>query len=144
MILLDTNIISEFMRRQPNPTAMAWVDAQPVQQLYISAITRAEIELGIALLPEGSRKSALQSAAIRMFAEFSGRCVSFDERVASIYAGLVARRVKAGRPITVEDAQIAAIAVNGGFTLATRSVGDFGEIYGLTLVDPFVGQISEA
>ena len=139
MILLDTNVLSELMRREPDPVAMAWIDAQPEHQLWISTITRAEIELGIALLPEGRRKQGLETGAGRMFAEFSGRCLAFDERAAVQYGRLVAARIRIGRPISVEDAQIAAIALAGGLVLATRNVGDFAEIDRLSLVDPFAG-----
>jgi predicted nucleic acid-binding protein len=137
MILLDTNVVSELMRQLPDPSAMAWIDAQPQFHLHISSVTRAEIELGIALLPEGRRKQGLQVAAMRMFAEFSGRCLAFDERAASFYGALVSARVHAGRPISVEDAQIAATALAGGFVLATRNVADFAGIDNLSVVDPF-------
>jgi toxin FitB len=137
VILLDTNVLSELMRRAPDPAVVAWIDAQPQEQLSISAITRAEIEVGIALLPEGKRRQGLQSAAMKMFAEFRGRCMAFDEVAASRYAKLVATRLRAGRPVSVEDAQLAAIALAGGMSLATRNVGDFAGIEGLTLVDPF-------
>ena len=137
MILLDTNVVSELMRREPNPSAVAWVDAQPLRNLHISSVTRAEIELGIALLPEGRRKQGLKTVAMRVFAEFHGRCLAFDERAASLYAELVASRMHTGRPISVEDAQIAAVALVGGFTLATRNVIDFAGIDGLSVVDPF-------
>jgi predicted nucleic acid-binding protein len=137
MILLDTNVISELMRQAPDPSVVAWLDDQPQYRLYISAITRAEIESGIAILPGGQRKQGLQAAALRMFAEFHGRCLAFDEPAASRYAALVCARLHAGRPISVEDAQIAAMAVAGGFVLATRNVRDFAEIDGLSVVDPF-------
>jgi predicted nucleic acid-binding protein len=137
MILLDTNVISELMRQAPDPSVVAWLDDQPQYRLYISAITRAEIESGIAILPGGQRKQGLQAAALRMFAEFHGRCLAFDEPAASRYAALVCARLRAGRPISVEDAQIAAMAVAGGFVLATRNVRDFAEIDGLSVVDPF-------
>jgi len=137
VILLDTNVLSELMRREPAPAVLAWVDAQPQDDLYISAITRAEIELGVALLPKGRRRQGLSAAAMRMFADFHGRCLAFDERAASRYAELVSDRVSRGRPISVEDAQIAAIALAGGFVLATRNTGDFAAINGLSLVDPY-------
>ena len=137
MILLDTNVVSEFMRQEPDLRALAWIDGRPQHDLHISAVTRAEVELGIALLPEGRRKEGLRAAALRMFAEFHGRCLAFDERAASRYAELVSARARAGRPITVENAQIAAVAVAGEFVLATRNVGDFAGIEGLSLVDPF-------
>jgi predicted nucleic acid-binding protein len=137
VILLDTNVLSELMRREPDPTVITWLDAQSSQQVYVSAITRAEIELGIALLPDGRRKQGLQMAATRMFAEFPGRCLAFDEKAATKYAGLVAARTHAGHPISVEDGQIAAIALANELSLATRNVADFSGIDGLSLVDPF-------
>ncbi|MBU2603164.1 MAG: PIN domain-containing protein [Actinobacteria bacterium] len=73
MILLDTNVISELMRHTPDRSVVQWVDAQPGYRLYIQAVTRAEIELGIELLPKGRRRQALQTAATRMFGEFHGR-----------------------------------------------------------------------
>ena len=137
MILLDTNVVSELMRRAPDPSVMAWIDGKPQYSLYVSSVTRAEVDLGIAILPEGRRKQGLQAAALRMFAEFHGRCLAFDEPAASRYAVLVSARMRAGRPISVEDAQIAAMALAGGFVLATRNVGDFEGIDGLSVVDPF-------
>jgi predicted nucleic acid-binding protein len=137
MILLDTNVLSELMRRDPDPRTVAWVDAQAGQRLHLSAVTRAEVELGIALLPEGRRKDGLRAAAARMFAEFAGRCLPFDDRAASFYAVLVSARTRAGRPITVEDAQIAATALASGAVLVTRNVADFAGIEGLSVVDPF-------
>ena len=103
------------MRQMPDPAVLEWIDDQPQHRLYISAVTRAEIELGVALLPEGRRKHGLRTAALRMFAEFHGRCLTFDEPAASRYAALVSTRMRAGRPISVEDAQIAAMALAGGF-----------------------------
>lgn len=137
MILLDTNVLSELMRQAPSPSVIEWVDAQPGYRLYISSVTRAEIELGIALLAEGRRRESLRAAATRMFGEFHGRCLVFDEPAASRYAALVSARMGAGRPISVEDAQIAAMASCAGFVLATRNVGDFEGIEGLAIVDPW-------
>jgi len=137
VILLDTNIVSELTRRTPDPRVVAWVDAQPSHELHISAITRAEIELGIALLPDGRRKQGLRAVAVHVFAEFHGRCLAFDERAASYYADVACARRRAGRSVSVEDAQIAAVALAGGLVLATRNVGDFSGIDRLTVVDPF-------
>lgn len=137
MILLDTNVVSELMRREPDPTAAAWVDSQALHDLYISAVTRAEIELGVALLAEGRRKQGLETVALRLFGEFHGRCLAFDEHAARLYAEFVTARRRAGRSVTVEDAQIAAIALAGGLTLATRNTKDFEGTLGLSMVDPF-------
>ena len=137
MILLDTNVLSEFMRPQPSAQVVAWLDAQPVRQLWTSAISRAEIELGLALMPSGKRQKGLSLAAQMMFEEdFAGRCLSFDESAASCYARIVAARTRLGRPISVEDAQIAAIAQTHQMAVATRNISDFDHIEGLSVVDP--------
>ena len=98
MLLLDTNVLSEFMRPQPADVVVAWLDAQPAAQLYICAVSRAEIELGLALMPVGKRQAALVQAAQGMFEDdFSGQCLPFDEAAASAYACIVAARTRAGR-----------------------------------------------
>ena len=138
MILLDTNVLSEFMRPVPAVQVVAWLDAQASEQVWVCAVTRAEIELGVALMPDGQRKLGLQMAARAMFAEeFAGRCLPFDEPAATCYASIVALRTRRGRPINVEDAQIAAIALAHGLMLATRNERDFELIEGLAVVNPW-------
>lgn len=138
MVLLDTNVLSEFMRPEPASQIVAWLDVQAPDQVWICAVTCAEIRLGIALLPDGQRKLALQAAANAMFEEdFGGRCLPFDETAASCYASVVASRTRQGRPISVEDAQIAAIALANCLTLATRNVRDFEAIDGLSVSNPW-------
>lgn len=138
MILLDTNVLSELMRPAPAPQVLAWLDRQVPSQVYLCATVRAEIELGIALLPDGRKRQALYSVAQSMFQEeFAGRCLPFDESAAVRYAEIVAFRLRAGRPISVEDAQIAATALSCDLTLASRNVRDFSGIPGLRLVDPW-------
>lgn len=140
MILLDTNVLSEFMRPQPSAQVVAWLDEQPAETVWVSAISRAEIELGLALMPKGKRQMALAQAAQAMFDEdFAGRCLPFDEVAAVRYARIVAARMQAGRPISLEDAQIAAIALAHGMVLATRNTADFERIEGLDLVNPWAG-----
>ena len=139
MMLLDTNVLSEFMRPQPAPQVVAWLDAQNPQNLYTSAVSRAEIELSLALMPTGQRQAGLAQAAQGMFdVEFAGRCLPFDEPAASHYAQTVAHRTRMGRSISVEDAQIAAIALANGLALATRNTADFEHIEGLVVVNPWV------
>jgi len=137
MILLDTNILSELMKPSPHAGVSAWVDARLETDLYICAITLAEIELGIALLPDSARRDTIAAAAQAMFDQFSGRCLVFGETAATQYARLVAHRRQLGRPIHVEDAQIAAIALAHGLRLATRNVKDFEHIPDLRTVDPW-------
>lgn len=137
MILLDTNVLSELMTAKPDEHVIRWVDAQYSTSLHICAITRAEIELGILLLPESKRKKQLTDAANEMFYDFSGRCLSFDESAAIEYANLVKQRRNKGRPISVEDGQIAAIAIANRLLLATRNVRDFEEISELNILNPW-------
>lgn len=137
-MLLDTNVLSEFMRPQPAPQVVAWLDAQDPARLYTSAVSRAEIELGLALMPAGQRQRGLAQAALAMFDEdFAGHCLPFDERAASHYARAVANRTRMGRPISVEDAQIAAIALTNDWPLATRNTADFEHIDQLVVINPW-------
>lgn len=137
-VLLDTNVLSELMRRQPDAKVLAWFKQHPDAVYVISAITRAEILLGVALLPAGKRRDDLANAAERMFQEeFSGRCLPFDERATDEYAALVAARTRSGQPISTEDAQIAAIALTNGLPLVTRNMKDFTHIAGLVLLSPW-------
>ncbi|TAH44036.1 MAG: type II toxin-antitoxin system VapC family toxin [Betaproteobacteria bacterium] len=139
MILLDTNVLSEFMRPQPSRQVVGWLDAQAAHALYTRAVSRSEIELHLALMPAGRRQAGLSQEAQGMFeVDFAGRCLPFDETCASYYARLVASRTRMGRAISVEDAQIAAIALARGMALATRNTPDFVAIDGLTLIDPWV------
>lgn len=138
MILLDTNIVSELMRPAPEPRVLEWLDAQPAEDVWISAVTVGEIRLGIALLPGGKRRQRLTGLAETMVEEdFSERCLPYDVLAAADYAAIVAIRTRRGRPISVEDAQIAAIARSGGLTLATRNTKDFSDIDDLPLVNPW-------
>ncbi|GAB4090264.1 type II toxin-antitoxin system VapC family toxin [Hydrogenophaga soli] len=137
-MLLDTNVLSEFMRPQPAPQVVAWLDAQDASRLCTSAVSRAEIELGLALMPAGKRQQALARAAQAMLDEdFAGRCLPFDDVAASHYARIVSSRTRMGRPISVEDAQIAAVALAHGLPLATRNTADFEQIAGLAVVNPW-------
>ena len=138
MILLDTNVLSELMRPLPDPNVVRWLDARPGWDVWISAVTVAEIQLGISLLPAGRRKELLLDLTGQMFQEdFPDRCLPFDCEAAFEYALIVAERNRQGHPISVEDAQIAAIARTAGLALATRNTKDFSDITGLKLVDPW-------
>lgn len=138
-ILLDTNVLSELMKAEPHAAVLRWFADQSAQTRYVvSAITQAEILLGIALLPAGKKRTALASTAQHMFEqEFQGLNLAFDEEAAPGYASLVAQRSRAGAPISVEDAQIAAIATRHRVPLATRNVKDFQHIPDLVLINPW-------
>ena len=136
MILLDTNIISELMRPKPNSKVIEWLDEQFTHELYLPAIVKAEIEMGIAILDDGKRKQALLQASELIFTSFTNRCLSFDSETATHYAKIIAFTKKQGRPMSVEDAQIAAISVQNSALLATRNTTDFDFLENLNLVNP--------
>lgn len=137
-IILDTNVLSELMRSQPAPIVVAWFARQTAATFYVTAITQAEILLGIALLPAGKRRDMLSNAADKMFSEeFFGKCLPFDDSCSALYASVVANRRRAGFSMTTEDAQIAAIALNCKLSLATRNTKDFLHIEGLNLSNPW-------
>jgi predicted nucleic acid-binding protein len=126
MILLDTNVTSELMRAAPSPAVLAWFGAQDAADLFISAVTEAELRAGVAILPDGQRRDRLQAALDGMIEEDSpGRVLPFDSHGTRAYADIAARRRAAGRPIAEADCQIAAIARAAGAPVATRNVKDF-------------------
>jgi predicted nucleic acid-binding protein len=137
MYLLDTNILSELMRSQANSNVIEWLDKQLEDDLYISSITIAEIKLGIALLPEGKKRSLLAESAHYMLQDFMDRRLDFDALSAEKYANIVANCSKMGRPITTEDAQIAAICQVHQYILVTRNIRDFEMIDLLEVYNPF-------
>ncbi len=137
MIVLDTNVLSELMRPEPDAAVVAWIGGQPMAGLFTTTLTQAEIFYGLALLPRGRRRDALVAAARPMFeVDLAGRVLPFDTDAALAYPDIAAGRRKGGRPISQIDAQIAAIARSRGARLATRNVSDFADC-GIAVVDPW-------
>ena len=126
MILLDTNVISELMRTEPARIVLDWFGQHNSADLFISAVTEAELRTGVAILPEGQRRDRLQLALDAMIdQDFQARVLPFDSPAAKAYADITAQRRAAGRPIAEADCQIAAIARAMGAPVATRNVKDF-------------------
>lgn len=136
MIVVDTNVASELMRPAPAVKVREWVRMHSDGTLYTTSVTLAEILYGIERLPEGNRKEILRTTARDLFAAFADQVLSFDVPAATRYAGVVAGRERAGRPINGFDAQIASICLAHGATLATRNVKDF-QGTGVELIDPW-------
>jgi hypothetical protein len=137
VILLDTNVLSELIRREPNEGVVGWLDSLDASEVATTAITAAELLYGAARLPRGRRKQRLSQAIDELIEEdFDGRVEPFDVTAAAHYAALVSDRDALGRPISVADAQIAAIARKLRATLATRNTDDFKNT-GVDLVDPW-------
>ncbi|WP_060323901.1 type II toxin-antitoxin system VapC family toxin [Burkholderia cepacia] len=137
MILVDTNVISEPLRREPNAAVIEWLDAQNVETLFLAAISLAEIRLGVAVLPEGRRREWLhQSIEQRVLPLFRGRIVPFDDAASKAYASLRARARAAGVAIAPSDGFIAGTAEANGLIVATRDVTPF-EAMGIRVIDPW-------
>jgi toxin FitB len=140
MIVLDTNVVSELMRAEPDPTVADRLRALPQDALATTTITVGEILYGIRRLEAGRRRSELE----RRFQElmllgFRRRLLQFDEAAAAAYAGLMADRSRIGRSIEVLDAMIAGIAVSRGAQVATRNVRHFVEC-GIQVIDPWMDE----
>ena len=126
MIVLDTNVVSELMKPFPSEAVVAWMSGQPLEKLFTTTITMAEILYGVVLLPKGKRRAQLLHEAEAMFAEdFAHRILLFDEHAARIFGPIAIERRAHGRPIGIVDAQIAAISRANGAALATRNTDDF-------------------
>ena len=140
MILIDTNVISELMRAEPARTVLDWFGQHASADLFISAVTEAELRTGVAILPEGQRRDRLQLTLEAMIKQdFQSRVLPFDSPAAKAYAEITAQRRAAGRPIAEADCQIAAIARANGAPVATRNVKDF-EGCGVRLINPWNDQ----
>ena len=140
MVLLDTNVVSELMLDFPNPAILAWMDDQASRELFVTAVTEAEIRTGVAFLPEGARRRGLLDAVERILGGlFADRVLPFDSAAACAYADIAAARRAAGRPMSQPDCQIAAIALSCGMAVATRNVRDFSET-GVGVIDPWAGE----
>lgn len=138
MIVLDTNVLSELMRPQPNANVVAWLNRHADDEILMTAVTWAELLFGVVRLPVGRRQADLQETVVKMFVQnFVDRVAPFDEFAAPHFAEFTALRQRAGRPIVSADAQIAAICRSIGAQLATRNTQDF-EGLGLALVNPWL------
>ncbi|CUX66856.1 putative VapC ribonuclease Y4jK [Agrobacterium tumefaciens str. Kerr 14] len=138
MIILDTNVLSELLTPTPSKIVIEWLAAQHPPSVFTTAVTEAEILYGLRLLPEGRRRRDLEAAISPIFDEdLSGRVLPFDRDAADLYATIATRRRSAGRPISQFDAQIAAIALSRGASVATRNVSDF-EGVGVSIINPWM------
>ena len=138
MIVLDTNVVSELMRRSPDPAVKTWAAGYALEALFFSAVGEAELRYGAAIMPAGRRRETLASDIEAMLrASFENRILPFDSAAARAYAEIVAARRAAGRPVPQSDGQIAAIARSRDMAVATRNTRDFEDM-GLVLIDPWV------
>jgi predicted nucleic acid-binding protein len=137
LILLDTNVVSALMRRDADPTVVAWLDALPPESVWTTSITVFEIRFGLQILASGRRRQRLEEAFASALAEdFEGRVLAFDDVAAQAAGRIAAERRRAGRIVEIRDVQIAGIAAARKATIATRNVRHF-EGLGLPLIDPW-------
>lgn len=137
MIVIDTNVISELWKVEPNPHVLAWIDAQAIETLYLSAITVAELRYGLATMPEGRRRRIFQQRLENeVLPTFAGRVLPFDLDAAQAYSELMSRAKSGGKAIGKADGYIAATAAARGLMVATRDTGPF-EAADLNTVNPW-------
>jgi predicted nucleic acid-binding protein len=137
VIVLDTNVLSEALKPLPSRVVLDWLAAQEPSAVFTTTITLAEVLYGLESLPRGKRRMLLLTAVEKMFAEeFEGRILPFDEDAARAFAGIVAARNGAGRPISQFDAMIAAIASSHRAAVATRNTADFQHC-GINVINPW-------
>jgi len=124
--LLDTCLLSEFTRRQPDQRVMDWLNSVEEEKLFISVITVGEIQRGIERLPDSHRKTELLIwMNSELLKRFSDRLVVIDAPTMFIWGSLTARLETAGQPMGVMDSLIAASALQNNLIVATRNVTDF-------------------
>lgn len=137
MIVLDTNVISELWKVDPDSNVLAWIDAQAIETLYLSAVTVAELRYGLATMPEGKRRTIYQQRLEdEVLPNFAGRVLAFDLDTSKTYAELMARARAEGKAIAQADGYIAATAATHGLIVATRDTSPF-EAAGLAVIDPW-------
>jgi predicted nucleic acid-binding protein len=137
MIIIDTNIISETFRPVPDRTVADWLRRQPLSEVFVTSVNKAELLTGLALMSDGKRKQALADAIERFFEEsLMTPVLGFEEAAAIQYARIFSHRRKSGRPISEMDCEIAAIALTHGYSVATRNVWDFDNC-GVEIINPW-------
>jgi toxin FitB len=137
MIVLDTNVISALMRREPEKPVVKWLDAQPAASVWITAITVMEIRFGLQTMPKGRRRDALIRAfEVMLKSMIEGRIASFDTEAGIRAAELMAQRKRKGRPAEVRDTMIAGIVLANQATMATRNTQHFEDL-SVTVINPW-------
>jgi hypothetical protein len=137
MIVLDTNVISALMRKEPERAVVKWLDAQPATSVWITAITIMEIKFGLQTMPKGRRQDGLiRSFEVMLKSMIEGRIASFDAEAGTHAAELMAQRKRKSRPAEVRDTMIAGIVLANRATLATRNTQHFEDLP-LTAINPW-------
>ena len=137
MIILDTNVASELGKTNPDLNVLAWFARQPLSDVYLTAVSEAELGYGVANMPNGRRRNAVAAGNDRVInGILEGRVLPFDRDAAQHYAEIRAHRERIGRPISEMDGMIAAIARVNGAAVATRDAGGFADC-GIQAINPW-------
>ena len=139
MIVLDTNVVSEAMKPEPDAAVRAWLNEQAAETLYLSSVTLAELLFGIGALPAGKRKSMLDRALTGLLELFKDRVLPFDTKAARHYADLAVTARNGVRGFPTPDGYIAAIAASRGFIVASRDTAPY-EAAGVKVINPWADQ----
>jgi predicted nucleic acid-binding protein len=140
--LVDTDILSERARKQPDPRVLAWLEAHAAD-IYTSSHTIGEIQAGIAFLSEGAKKRALQSWLNRLMDAMEGRVLNFNTSVATVWGRQEAEFKRKGCPMPMPDSFIAATARRHNLTIVTRNVADYTRP-GLKVLNPIAAEMPPA
>ncbi len=136
MIVLDTNVVSEAMKPEPDAAVRDWLNNQAAETLYLSSVTLAELLFGIGVLPQGKRKDMLTQALDGLLSLFKGRILPFDTDAARRYAEMAAAAKAAGRGLPTLDGYIAAIAASRSFIVASRDTAPY-EATTVSVINPW-------
>lgn len=139
MIVVDTNVVSEPLRKIPELRVVEWFNTQALDTLYLSAITVAELRFGVQTLPVGRHRDQLhENLEERVLPNFVGRVLAFDLAASQSYAKLMAKARSAGQAISTADGYIAATAAANAMMVATRDTAPF-DAAGLKTINPWLG-----
>jgi toxin FitB len=127
--LLDTNVVSEWVKPRPDPGVVAWCGSIDEDRTFISVVTLAELRHGIERLPIGRRRLRLEEwLEHELLSRFDGRILSIDVAIGDAWGKVVARTDKTGQPANTMDAFLAATAELHQLTVVTRNIGDFRKL----------------
>jgi predicted nucleic acid-binding protein len=137
MIVLDTNVVSALMRREPDAIVRRWLDNRPAESIWLTAVTIFEIRFGIETLAAGRRRLQLEADFAKLLSEdLQGRILHFDDGAAESAASLAARRKPLGRVGELRDTLIAGIVISRKAELATRNLRHFQDLE-VPVIDPW-------
>ena len=137
--VIDTNVVSEWMRPAPDPQVMSWLDRLDEDAAHLSVVTLGELRFGVEKLPAGQHRQRLDDwLSVRLAERFEGRVLAVDAEIADTWGRLTAACAMAGRPLSAPDGLVAATALCHDLTVVTRNVKDF-EPTGVAVHNPWLG-----